>query len=263
MNERYINVGYIKDILTKKIIYSLNENNDVLNKEITDFIDIISESEILKKEYDLFESLSNNYIPSEIIASRFLDNFISKLNTYSIEDINNEHLKLKKFIDENIHIDEKKYDLYKNVSDLIYESLKSNNNSNTNLLFEAYTNILKKITNDNKNIKKEKQNNNILNENILNIAINKFNKKYSNLNENDILLLKKLFTSNYIEKNKIYDELKNENLNLLNDLLLTEDYNKNKIKKAIDIIQNIKLTKNNINENIIKLYELNIGLKSD
>lgn len=262
MNERYINVGYVKDILAKKSIYSLNENVDDVGSEISEFINIVSDSEILKKEYDLFESVSNNHIPSEIVASKFLDKSISNFNNYTINEINNEHLKLKKFIDENVEIENKKNIFYKNISDLIYESLKTNESSNTNLLYESFTNILNEITTKKHTVEEEK-NDNIVNENILNIAINKFNKKYSNLNENDISLLKKIITSDYNEKIEIYEEFKNENLKMLNNLILTESNNEDKIQKAINNIDQTLISEENINENIIKLYDLNIGLQEE
>lgn len=260
MNQKYINIGYVKDILTKKMINSINEDTNKNTEYITKFIDVISESDILKKEYDLFESLSNNKIPSEIVASRFLDKSLSIFENYTADEIDNEHSKLSIFIDESINIDNNKKQYYEDVSNLIYESLKTNPNTDTHLLFESFSNVLSYITNNNN--KTNTKNSEILNENVLNIAINKFNNKYSNLNEEDIILFKKITNSSFEERKQIYEDLKEENLLILNKMLLDEQYeNKNSINIAIQNINETNLTKDNIIDKIVKIYELNNGLK--
>jgi hypothetical protein len=260
MTERYINIGYVKDFLTKKLINSLNEGVQDDYYYINKFIDIISESEILKKEYDLFESLSNNKIPSEIVASRFLDKSISIFENYTREEIDNAHSKLEELLDETITINPKKIEYYRNVSDLIYESLKTNENTNTHLLFESFSNVLSVITKNQKEVKVEPKK--IVNENVLNIATNKFNEKYSNLSESDISLLKKIVSSSYDEKKQIYEDFKQENLNLLNNMLVNEEYqDKTPINNAIQNINSFNLNEETVIDNIIKLYELNNGLK--
>ena len=86
MDNRNINVGYIKECLNKKITNSLlNGDVDLIDDNINNFITIISESEILKTEYDIFESLLNNRIISDVVASRFIDKTISLMENYTIE----------------------------------------------------------------------------------------------------------------------------------------------------------------------------------
>jgi hypothetical protein len=260
MTERYINIGYVKDSLTKKIFNSLNEGVEDNNNYINKFIDVISESEILKAEYDLFESLSNNKISSEIVASRFLDKSISLFENYTCEEMDNAHSKLKDLLDETVTINPKKAEYYKNVSDLIYESLRTNENTNTHLLFESFSNVLANITEIKKDTKKEEKD--VINENILNIATNKFNEKYSDLNETDLLLLKKLVSSSFDNKKQIYEDFKQENLDLLNNMLINEQYqDKTSINKAIENLYTSDLNESIIVDNIIKSYELNNGLK--
>ena len=56
MDNRNINIGYIKECLNKKITNSLlKEDVDLIDDNINKFINIVSESKILKKEYDIFE----------------------------------------------------------------------------------------------------------------------------------------------------------------------------------------------------------------
>ena len=89
MDNRYINIGYIKECLNKKMANSLiNEDVDFVDENVNNFITIISESPILKKEYDIFESILNNRISSEVVASRFIDKTISLMENYSIDEIN-------------------------------------------------------------------------------------------------------------------------------------------------------------------------------
>lgn len=261
MDNRNINIGYIKECLNKKIINSLlNEDVDLIDDNINNFITIISESEILKTEYDIFESILNNRITSEVVASRFIDKTISLMENYTIDQIDKEHEKLNKINIEDVSLDESKSKIIKNIINLIYESNKSNNFVDINLLYESYTNILDYITKE-KTLKNTNNNINI-NETILNIALDKFNKKYSNLNENDINILKKITSSNYSEKIILFEEFKNNNIKILSEtLVLDKDQNNiDKYNKAIEKINNITILESNIDNEIIKQYDLSKGL---
>lgn len=261
MDNRNINVGYIKECLNKKITNSLlNGDVDLIDDNINNFITIISESEILKTEYDIFESLLNNRITSDVVASRFIDKTISLMENYTIEEINKEHEKLNNINVEGVSLDESRSNIINDIINIIYESNKSNNFVDINLLYESYTNILDYIT---KEKTPKNTNNNInINETVLNIALDKFNKKYSNLNENDINILKKITTSNYKEKIILFEELKNNNIKILSETLaLDKDQNNiDKYNKAIEKINNITISESNIDNEIIKQYELSKGL---
>lgn len=261
MDNRYINIGYIKECLNKKMANSLiNEDVDFVDENVNNFITIISESPILKKEYDIFESILNNRISSEVVASRFIDKTISLMENYTIDQIDKEHEKLNKINIEDVSLDESKSKIIKNIINLIYESNKSNNFVDINLLYESYTNILDYITKE-KTLKNTNNNINI-NETILNIALDKFNKKYSNLNENDINILKKITSSNYSEKIILFEEFKNNNIKILSEtLVLDKDQNNiDKYNKAIEKINNITISESNIDNEIIKQYDLSKGL---
>lgn len=261
MDNRNINVGYIKECLNKKITNSLlNEDVDLIDDDINNFITIISESEILKTEYDIFESILNNRINSDVVASRFIDKAISLMENYTIEEINKEHEKLNNINIEGVSLDESRLNIINDIINIIYESNKSNNFVDINLLYESYTNILDYITKE-KTLKNTNNNINI-NETVLNIALDKFNKKYSNLNENDINILKKITTSNYKEKIILFEEFKNNNIKILSEtLVLDKDQNNiDKYNKAIEKINNITISESNIDNEIIKQYDLSKGL---
>lgn len=261
MDNRNINIGYIKECLNKKITNSLlNEDVDLIDDSINNFITIISESEILKIEYDIFESILNNRINSDVVASRFIDKTISLMENYTIDQIDKEHEKLNNINIDGVSLDESKSKIIKDIINIIYESNKSNNFVDINLLYESYTNILDYITKE-KTLKNTNNNINI-NETVLNIALDKFNKKYSNLNENDINILKKITTSNYNEKINLFEEFKNNNIKILSEtLVLDKDQNNiDKYNKAIEKINNITISESNIDNEIIKQYDLSKGL---
>lgn len=261
MDNRNINIGYIKECLNKKITNSLlKEDVDLIDDNINNFINIVSESKILKKEYDIFDSILNNRISSDVVASRFIDKTISLMENYTIEEIDKEHEKLNNINIEGVSLDESKSKIIKDIINIIYESNKSNNFVDINLLYESYTNILDYITKE-KTLKNTNNNINI-NETVLNIALDKFNKKYSNLNENDINILKKITTSNYNEKIILFEEFKNNNIKILSEtLILDKDQNNiDKYNKAIEKINNITISESNIDNEIIKQYDLSKGL---
>lgn len=263
MDNRYINIGYIKECLNKKMANSLiNEDVDFVDENVNNFITIISESPILKKEYDIFESILNNRISSEVVASRFIDKTISLMENYSIDEINKEHEKLNTINVEGVSLDESKSNIINDVINIIYESNKSNNSIDINLLYESYTNVLNYITKETSVKNTNKKNNIEINESVLNIALDKFNEKYSNLNESDIHLLKKIINSNYNDKVGLFEEFKSNNIKILSESLKNENEtnNINKYEKAIEKIKNIIISESNVNDEIIKQYDLSKGL---
>lgn len=238
-----ISFGKIKDNIIKQAIdfSMINEKKTI---EITNkFIQLIKESEILKLQNELYHNVNETTINDSTLGVEFIKESIKKLNKFTSEEIINENKKLLELYDENIgNIGKTK--LYEATHDII-------TNNNTSKIFESYDIILDNLKKDksektlNENIEYD-----ILNEDIIKIAIDKFNKKYGELlNEDDKSLL------NIIIKNKnnhiIFNELKNETISLLENV--ENDGIEDKLNETIDKINEMK---DSDLDNIIKLHEL-------
>ena len=261
MNDKTLNIGFIKYCITNSLTSSLiNEDVNECEINIKNMLSVISSSEIIKEEYNVCDSLTNTSIENQIIASRFIDTVISKMNKFNYYDIVEEHKKIYNNFKDILIENTSKKTLYDYISNLILESNPSNPNQNIDLLFESYNYIMEHISRTQP--KKMETTNECVNESVLNIAINKYNNKYSSLNEDDKKILKTLLYSSTEQKNDLFEELKSDTLLKLNTLKNNNTIDadsKNKINEAINKVDN--MDKINIDQSIINLYELNFNLK--
>jgi hypothetical protein len=89
------------------------------------------------------------------------------------------------------------------------------------------------------------------------LALKKFNNRYSNLNESEKDILKILLNGNEGEKMNVYKNLKvNTKLNETTDVNLKE-----KLLQVKDKILSMEFNTDNLKEDIVKLYDLNQSLK--
>ena len=256
------NLGIIKETITKELTESylsgnnINESKTKFNK----FFKIIKESPILQLKFKVFNNLEKNYISESALAIRYIDDNIKLFENYSLDEIISENEKLKDLISENVC---KKNSLYNAIETLIIESKKTGIDINPDKLHNSINKVISHLQ-----IKKDK--NNMINENVesqdmivsedvLKIAIKKFNDRYSDINENDLSLIKKLYISNFDEKKNILEDLKKDNLTILNSLKDDETI-KDKIQESIKKIKSMSIDENTINEKIVGLIELKNGL---
>jgi hypothetical protein len=261
-----VNIGIINLIISESLKKSYFDNTLINeSKKITnEFIDTIKNSPILQLEFNVFDNIENKYIENELSATRYIDNNIKLFEIYTVDEINNERNKLKKFTkNNNKNITEKhkkKIELYNAIDNLIIESITDYNNINVDLIHESFTLILNHIK-EPKNKLIENAEIKSINPDIIKIAINKFNEKYTPLDEEDKILLQKLIKSNLSEKQNILKEFQDETLVLLESTNNTDNDVNESVQKAINKVKNIineSLT--TIDDKIISLYELKRGL---
>lgn len=259
-----INVGIANLIISNEVKESISDSSIISEaKNITSkFINVIKNSPILQLESKVFNNLENKYINNELLATRYIDNNVNLFEIYTLDEINEEHNKLnallKNINETNIKLDNEKNKLYSAISDLIAEKLKIGDDVNVDKLHESFNFILE-------HLKKPKENKSLtelenINENVIEIAIDKFNEKYKKMNEEDASLFKNLMSFDGVAKKQLFEEYKNKNIELL-DSLKTENSNNDKINKSIEKTKEMEFVSENADIDIIKLYELNKGLK--
>lgn len=254
-----INVGLVKMIILEKLNESLlNEKSlNILKEDVSKFCAIVNSSPILQLEYKLFENIENKHIDNDSIATRYIDSNIKLFEKYSIEDINNEHNKLLEFIDDTI-INDYKIKINESIHNLLIESNIKNTDPNIDLLHESFINVLNHLKTNNKDNVITENNESNFNNSIVEIAINKFNNKFEELNNDDKDLFKILVKSSKEEKKSIFEKYKSDIKAILENA--NNDEIKERIDESINKIDKMEYNYKTINDDIITLFELNKAL---
>lgn len=250
-----INIGIVNLLVSTKLKDAYF--NSILIEEskvmTNDFLDVIKNSPLLQLEFKVFNSIENKIIESEILAKDYIDEQIKLFEIYTIEEIDTEREKLIQFVSENVLPDDNKINLYQAIDNLINETLESPQNKDIDKMHESLVLVLEHIRTPKKalleNIDVE-----LINEDIIEIGVRKFNEKYKELNEGDKDLLKKLIKLSDKEKESLLESMKSENLTILNGV--DKKNAKDNIEKAINKINEMIYDKKDVDDNIIGLHEL-------
>lgn len=258
------NIGVANLVISNKLkdSYFSHKMIEESKKLTTDFLDVVKGSPILQLEFKVFSNLENKHIENDLAATRYIDSNIKLFEVHTIQEIDVEREKLNEFLMENAipNLTEGTYDydldrinLYNAIDNLITESLNDYDKIDIDNIHESFTLVLNHIKSPKKQLVETVEHKPV-NEEVIEIAIGKFNEKYDSLNESDKNLLKRLIKSNSTEKQELLEEYKKDTLTIL------EGVNKNEIQeKILKTIQKIKEMKYNhktINDDIISLHEL-------
>ena len=254
-----VNVGIVNLIIANELknSFSKNELNESVQTLTKELLSIIKESPILQLEYKVINNIENKFIENELAATRYIDNNIKLFEIYTIDEIEKEHNKLKGLVNENITVDDERLDLYNSIHTLIIESLNDYEKINVDEIHEAFTYTLNHVRTPKNN--KTLTNDDSINERIIEIAIDKYNQKYSSLNEEEKSLIKKLASSNEREKRELFESYRNENISIFKGI--EENGIEEKVSKTLVKLNEMTFNKETAIDDILKLYELKEGLK--
>lgn len=251
-----INIGIANLIISNKLKESyFNDNLIEESRKITsDFLGVVKNSPILQLEFKIFNNIENKHIENDSMATRYIDNNIKLFEIYSIEEIDAEREKLKTFIGESsIPTDNEKVKLYQAIDNLISESLSDYEGIDVDNIHESFTLTLKHVKTPKvsllENVDVEP-----INEDVIEIAIDKFNEKYDTLNEDDKTLLKTLIKSDDNEKQGMLETFKTDTLTILESI--DDEKAKSNIDKAIQKINEMVYDIKDVDDKIIELHEL-------
>lgn len=253
------NIGIIKAIVSMKMSSDFLTEGNIKNSrtDVSKFLKIVKDSPLLQLEHKVYDRLEKKTISTDIGATRYIDSNISLFESYTQEELNIEHIKIKDFLDENVTmIENKKYNLYIAIGNLIYETL-NKTNPDVDLIHDSFTTVLnhikeEKIIIEEKQIEIPKE---INGNNLIEVALNKFSEKYKSLSKSEIHLIKMVVTSKEDERKIMFEELKNENISLLEGTESNEGM-EDKIHETIDKINKMKYNEDSSIKNIINLHQL-------
>ena len=251
-----MNIGIVNLMISNKLKDSYFSNTliEESKKATQDFFSVVKNSPILQLEFNVFNNLENKHIEDDLAATRYIDSNIKLFEVYTIQEIDKEREKLLPFISETqLSIGDKRVELYSAIDRLITESLNDNSKIDVDAIHESFTVVLNHVKSS-KNVVNEDTDLNMINEEVIEIAVNKFNEKYESLNEDDKNLLQKLINSNDKEKEDLLETFKNDTLLILEGL--NKDMTKDNIAKAIQKIKEMAYNRQKVDDDIISLYEL-------
>jgi hypothetical protein len=248
-----INIGIVNLVVSKKLKDAYFNNSLIEeSKQITnDFFTVVKSSPILQLEFKVFNNLETKHIENDLAATRYIDNNIKLFEVYTLSEISEEHEKLEPFLTEDVEIDNNKVRLYIAIDNLIKESLSNYDDIDVDNIHESFEVVLAHVKTQKKNLL---ENVDVVNEDVVEIAVDKFNEKYDSLNESDKSLLQILIKSTPEEKQALLETYKNENLVILEGI--NKSNYKDSVAKAIQKIKEMVFNSKKVDDDIISLHEL-------
>lgn len=254
------NFGKIKNAFNEILVESVVSKNNDKKGLFKNYVKTVKENEILKNQFLVYDLIENKVEVDQSKATLFVEECLNILSKYNEKDILNANKKLVESILFEKDYDYDKKELHENISTLIFTS-KSPKNVET--IVEAKTNVVNYIVN---NKSKEVDNGyGLPNSVVSKIMVEKYNEKYSQLDESEKNVLKALIDSDDEKKKEVYGNAITECLSLINDKLKESDINtKEKLLMVKERLLNDKLEVNeDYFKNITKLIELRSSLKNN
>lgn len=273
-HSKFKNIGIIFEILSNQLTAEiLTDKQQMAMKIIKKYF---KEGSEIKKELYLYNLLTNNNLKNTVSISKLIDKIISERKKLDKFKLNKEKYNLIREIKNNYDIDSlfqgriPGYKMHATIYKLFESNDKKLNESYINLSDSLITQLTGKENNEqlsiNNKLSKEPTQIQAL---AFDMIIEKFNKKYSTLNENQRRVITTYINEN-VSSPKFKDFLLNEIKTIkkqLNELKKNNNYSnkkalKIKIDEVINLLSNISTSRYIKDEHvdaIIKYYEL-IGL---
>ena len=257
------NIGIIKAFISNRLkndfvkTGSLNESKELTNS----FYSIIKNSPILKTQLNVFNNLENKSINNDVIATRYIDENISIFNRFTKEEVLNENKKLENYQIDGFECNNSK--LYESIFNLILHNTKSDDLPNVDQIHESFVIVLDHIKTEKNEIINESNGIDFnyihfSSEEVIGLALKKFNEKYNNLDESERKILYAMTFGDDSEKQNVFESLKSESLELLENV--DKHGIQDKINETIERINSMKFSNEDCIKNTISLYELKKNL---
>jgi hypothetical protein len=253
-----INIGIVNLVVSKKLKDAYFSNSLIEeSKQLTNsFFNVVKNSPILQLEFKVFSNIENKHIENDLVATRYIDNNIKLFEVYTLDEVEKEHKKLKPFLTEDIQVDDSKVQLYIAIGNLIKESLNNYDVVDVDNIHESFETVLNHVKNTKQAIVEVVEPTDLVNEDVIEIAINKFNAKYESLSEDDKKLLKTLIVSDDKAKENLLETYKNENITILENVNEDSSVVKDRIANTIKTLKEMKFKTESVDDDIIRLHEL-------
>lgn len=253
------NFGKIKNAFNEILAEGVVTKNDSNKQLFKKYIKTIKENEILKTQFLVYDNIENKIEENEFKANLFLQENIALFNKYTKEEILEANNKLVKSISsEQTNLSYENEKLHENISNLIFLKKEANN---IDAIVEATADVINYMKTNKAKVVNESID--LPNSMLTSIMVEKYNEKYSTLDESDKQILKALIESDDEKKKEVYSLVIRECIDLIDGKLNESDLDaKDKLLRVKDKLLNDKqeITED-FNKNISKLVELKRSLK--
>jgi hypothetical protein len=253
------NFGKIKNAYNEILVESVVTKNNDKKGLFKNYVKTVKENEILKNQFLVYNLIENKVEPNETKAKTFIDECLNVLSKYNTSEI----VKANKTLVENIvwefDGDYDKKELHENISILICTSKTP---KTIDAIVEAKTYVLNYITNN--ILKENNEGYGLPNSLVSKIMVEKYNDKYSKLDESEKNVLKALIDSDDNKKKEVYSNAISECLTLINEKLKESDIETK--EKLLMVKERLLNDEQVVNEdyfkNISRLIDLRSSLKN-
>lgn len=253
------NFGKIKSVYNSILSEGLITKNQDKKKLFKTYLNAIKENKLLRLQFLVYTNIENKVESDRIKAGDFLRENLNLFSNINKEEIIKENEKiLTKVLFEQTNSDDRRNNLYEDISTLIFLRRTP---KNIDKIMESTNNIVDYIVNNTTETINEEIN--LPNSMLSVMMVDKYNEKYSILDEGERKLLKVLIESTEVEKKDIYKEIVRECIDMIDSKLDTNDLEiKDKLLKVKDKLLSDKYDINeDFSSKIIKINNLKNNLK--
>jgi len=259
------NFGKIKNVFNGILAEAVVSKNDSQKLLFQKYHKTIKENEILKTQFLVYNNIENKIEENEFKATEFVKANIDLLKKYGIKELTEANLKLATPV--LFEQGTPSYDLEKLHEDITTLIFTEKTPSTIEKILEATSNIVTYIKNN-----KAKQINEAIelpNSMLAQIMVDKYNEKYSALDESEKKVLRALIGSTDEEKKEVYATTLRECIDLVNTSLKSDGIRgKSEVyEKLLNVKDKLLNDTGDVSENfeqkISKLIELRTNLKDN
>lgn len=244
----------VSKLLFEGVVNKLDENKKIYKK----FINEVKASPILKTLYVVYNNIETEKFEDRDVAEVFLNENLVVFAAFTKQELISENNKIiQNVIKENLSSEPDDI-----LFDLILESCKDRKLSDLNKKAKLFNQVLNTMIVESVNVKEDDE---IIDFNILKRAVEILNDKFSFLTENEKSIVKAFINEDDELKEELYTELINENLNIIKRKLIEDDESDEDLTNTLNLteskLQDMKYTKDIDISEYSKLIELKENLK--
>lgn len=225
------NFGQIKNVFNNLLIEGIIKNDDKIKKLFKKYVKTIKESEILKTQFLIYNNIENKVDNNPLSAFSFVSENFKILEKYNQSDILKENKKLASILSGF----EKRFSEAYNLSNLHESMSKITFTNKTPNNIEVVMEEIKKVSDyiiSNKP-KEIKESFDLPTSVISKLMVERYNEKYSTLDESDKNVIRVLLDKNVENKKEFYQKEVNECITIIDNLLtVSEGDEKEKLLKV-------------------------------
>lgn len=256
-----LNFGKIKNAFNGLMVESIVKKNDASKALFKKYVSTIKENKILKTQFLVYNNLEEKIEPNEYKATQFVDENVALLSPFNSKEIATANLTLvEPILFEQEELDYDKKALHENITKLITTNKTA---SNINSVLEAKAFVVNYIMNN--KVREISESIDLPISMVSSLLVDKYNERYSTLDETDKKALKSIIDSDDTQKKEIYSVMLRECLDLINSRLTESDVEaKDKLLRVKDkLLNDTKEVDENFISKISKLVELKSSLKNN